>query len=144
VELDAYLKTYWTGAALSDAEHRKALEALEQSLGKLGQSEGADALKLFLLVHTSVLGDRASDIIGKFGFVKEGDRWGRREDLAIVAIAGGLSKKSTVTGDVESKARAATALGPRYAIALFDLSRVFSANQGYEAAHRTLLGMAGP
>jgi len=72
VELDAYLKTYWTGAALSDAEHRKALEALEQSIGKVGTSEGAEALKLFLLAHTSVLCDRASDIVAKFGFAKEG------------------------------------------------------------------------
>jgi hypothetical protein len=141
-ELDAYLKTYWTGAALSDADHRKALESLEQSIAKAG--EGGEALKLFMLLHASALGDRASDIIGKFGFVKEGDRWGRREDLAVAAIAAGLAKKSTVTGDAESKARAATGLGPKYAIALFDLSRVFSANQGYEAAYRSLLGLAGP
>jgi hypothetical protein len=141
-ELDTYLKTYWTGAPLSDADHRKALEALEQSIAKAG--DGAEALKLFMLLHASALGDRASDIIGKFGFVKEGDRWGRREDLAVAAIAAGLSKKSTVTGDVESKARSSTAMGPRYAIALFDLSRVFSANQGYEAAYRALLGLAGP
>src|SRR5262245_1285901 len=51
-ELDAYLKTYWTGATLSDADHRKALEALEQSIAKAGAPEGAEALKLFLLVHT--------------------------------------------------------------------------------------------
>jgi hypothetical protein len=141
-ELDAYLKTYWTGAALSDAEHRKALEWLEQSIAKAG--DGGEALTLFMLLHASVLGDRASDVISKYGFVKEGDRWGRREDLAVAAIAAGLAKKSTVTGDVESKARAATGLGPKYAIALFDLSRVFSANQGYEAAYRALLGMGGP
>ncbi|RPH43570.1 MAG: hypothetical protein EHM91_08655, partial [Planctomycetota bacterium] len=142
VELDAYLKAYWTGAAISDADHRKALEALEQSIAKVGASEGAEALKLFLLVHTSVLGDRASDIIGKFGYVKEGDRWGKREDLAVLAIANGLAKKSTVTGDVESKARSSSAFGPKYAVALFDLSRVFSANQGYQAAYQALLGLA--
>src|SRR6185503_3068640 len=140
-ELDAYLKTYWTGAALSDADHRRALESLEQSIPKAG--EGAEALKHFMLLHASALGDRASDIISKFGFVKEGDRWGRREDLAVAAIAAGLAKKSTVTGDVESKARSSAAFGPKYAIGLFDLSRVFSANQGYEAAYRTLLGMGG-
>src|SRR5205814_4363415 len=66
------------------------------------------------------------------------------EELAVSAVANGLAKRSTVTGDVEAKAKSATALGPRYAFALFDLSRVFSANQGYENAHRTLLGMAGP
>src|SRR5689334_5335816 len=37
-ELDAYLKTYWTGAALSDADHRKALESLEQSIAKAGDA----------------------------------------------------------------------------------------------------------
>jgi hypothetical protein len=141
-ELDAYLKTYWTGAALSDADHRKALEALELAIPKAG--EGAEAHKLFMLLHASALGDRASDIISKFGYVKEGDRWGLREDLAVASIAAGLSKKSTVTGDVESKARASAAFGPKYAIGLFDLSRVFSANQGYEAAYRSLLGMGGP
>lgn len=143
-ELDAYLKAYWTGASLSDADHRKALESLEQSVAKAGPSEGADVLKLFMLVHASALGDRASDIVSKLGFVKEGDRWGKREDLAVAAIAAGLAKRSTVTGDVESKARSASALGPKYAIALFDLSKVFSANQGYEAAYRALLGMAQP
>ncbi len=141
-ELDAYLKTYWTGAALSDADHRKALESLETSLGKLGTSEGAEALKLFLLVHTSVLGDRASDIISKFGFSKEGDRWGRKDELAISAIANGITKKASVTGDLEAKARASTAMGPRYAVALFDLARVFNANQGFEKAYQSLLGMA--
>src|SRR6185503_19105883 len=50
-ELDAYLKAYWTGAALSDADHRKALESLEQSISKAG--EGAEALKLFMLLHAS-------------------------------------------------------------------------------------------
>src|SRR6185295_5401266 len=100
--------------------------------------------KLFMLVHASALGDRASDIVAKIGFVKEGDRWGKREDLAVAAIAAGLAKRSTVTGDVESKARSASAFGPKYAIALFDLSKVFSANQGYEATYRTLLGMAQP
>src|SRR5437016_1501962 len=55
LELDAYLKTYWTGAALTDVEHRKALEALEQAIGKVAPSEGAEALKLFLLVHSSAL-----------------------------------------------------------------------------------------
>jgi hypothetical protein len=147
-ELDAYLKTYWTGATLSDAVHRKALEELEQSIAKAGASEYAEALKLFMLVHASALGDRASDVIGKFGYVKEGDRWGKREDLAVSAIAATLFKQATgagtVTGDVESKARAATTFGPKYAVALFDLSRVFSANQGYENAYRTLMTMAGP
>ena len=37
-ELDSYLKTYWTGASLSDAEHRKALESLEQSIPKAGEA----------------------------------------------------------------------------------------------------------
>lgn len=143
VEVDAYLKTWWTGAALSDADHRKALEALEQSLGKVGTSEGAEALKLFLLVHTSALGDRASDIVSKFGFSKEGALWGRKEDLAVSAIAGGLAKKAAVPADVESKARSAPGLGPKYAIALFDLARVFNSNQGYEGAYRALLGLAG-
>jgi hypothetical protein len=69
--LDAYLKTWWSGAALSDGEHRKALEALEQSIGKAGPSEGAEALKLFLLVHTSALGDRASLNVGyAYGFTR--------------------------------------------------------------------------
>jgi hypothetical protein len=138
-ELDVYLKGYWTGAATSDGDHRKALESLEQSIAKVGASEGAEALKLFALVHASALGDRASDIIGKFGFVKEGDRWGKREDLAVLAISNGLAKKATVTGDVESKARSSSAFGPKYAVALFDLSRVFSANQGYQAAYQALL-----
>src|SRR5262244_355488 len=40
-ELNAYLKTYWTGSALSDADHRKALESLEQSIAKAG--DGAEA-----------------------------------------------------------------------------------------------------
>lgn len=142
VELNAYLKAWWSGAALSDADHRKALEGLEQSIGKLGTSEGAEALKLFVLLHASVLGDRASDIVGKFGFVKEGDRWGRRDELAVLSISNGLAKKSTVTGDAESKARSSSSFGPKYAVALFDLSRVFSANQGYEAAYKALLGLA--
>jgi hypothetical protein len=145
-ELDAYLKTWWTGAALSDADHRKALEALEQSIAKAG--DGAEALKVFMLLHASVLGDRASDIIGKFGYVKEGERWGKREDLAVSAIAASLAKKAsvvgTVTGDVESKARSAGTFGPKYAVALFDLSRVFSSNQGYENSYKALLTMAGP
>src|SRR5579862_3055458 len=79
VELDAYLKAWWSGATLSDADHRKALEALEASVAKVGPSEGAEALKLFALVHTSALGDRASDIVSKFGLSKEGDRWGRKD-----------------------------------------------------------------
>jgi len=143
-ELDAYLKTYWTGAALSDAEHRKALEALEVAIGKVDKSEGAEALKLFLLVHTSVLGDRASDIVAKFGFAKEGERWGRKDDLALCALVGGLAKKTLVSGELESRARSATSLAPRYAVSLFDLGKVFNANQGYEAAYRALLGMGGP
>src|SRR5262245_55083519 len=69
IELDAYLKAYWTGTPLSDADHRKAIEGLEQSIPKAG--EGAEALKHFMILHASVLGDRASDVIGKFGFVKE-------------------------------------------------------------------------
>jgi hypothetical protein len=143
-ELDAYLKTYWTGAALSDAEHRKALEALEVAIGKVDKSEGAEALKLFLLAHTSVLGDRASDIVAKFGFAKEGERWGRKDDLVLCALVGGLAKKTLVSGELESKARAATALAPRYAVALFDLGKVFNANQGYEGAYKALLGLGGP
>src|SRR5579862_1914762 len=79
VELDAYLKAWWSGSTLSDADHRKALEALEASVAKVGPSEGAEALKLFALVHTSALGDRASDIVSKFGLSKEGDRWGRKD-----------------------------------------------------------------
>jgi hypothetical protein len=79
--------------------------------------------------------------------VKEGDRWGKREDLAVSAIAANLARKSSVTGtvtvDVESKARSASSFGPKYAVALFDLSRVFSANQGYENAYKELLTMAG-
>ena len=146
VELDPYLKVYWTGAPLSDAEHRNALEALEQAIAKAGASPGAEALKLFMIVHASALGDRASDVIGKFGYVKDGDRWGKREDLAVSAIAASLVKKAsvagTVTGDVESKARSASTFGPKYAVALFDLSRVFSANQGYEGANRALLSLA--
>src|SRR4029453_6164454 len=97
-ELDAYLKAYWTGAPLSDAGHRKALESLEQSIAKAG--DGAEAPTLFILLHATVLGDRASDIIGKFGFVKEGDRWGKREDLAVGAIAAMLVKKAAVAGIV--------------------------------------------
>jgi DnaJ-class molecular chaperone len=144
VELDAYLKTYWSGAALSDADHRKALEALEQSIAKAGPSEGAEALKLFLLAHTSALGDRASDIISKFGFAKEGDRWGRKDELAVLALANGIAKRATVSGDVESKARSSSAVAPRYAMALFDLARVFNANQGFENVYKSLLGMGGP
>jgi len=143
VELDAYLKAYWSGAPLSDAEHRKALETLEQAIAKAGQSEGAEALKLFLLVHASALGDRASDIISKFGYSKEGALWGRKDDLAVSAIAGGLSKKSAVPADVESKARSATGMGPRYAVALFDVARVLNAGQGSEKVYQALLGMAG-
>lgn len=146
-ELDAYLKAYGTGASLTEAQHRKALEGLELSIAKAGTMEAAEALKLFLIPHACVLGDRASDIIGKFGYVKEGDRWGKREDLAVAAIAASLMKKATtvgtVTGDAESKARSASTFGPKYAVALFDLSRVFSANQGYETAYKALLTLAG-
>jgi hypothetical protein len=145
-ELDAYLKAYWTGTPLSDAAHRKALEGLELSIPKAG--DGGEALKHFMILHASALGDRASDIIGKFGYVKEGDRWGKREDLAVAAIASILARKAnvagTVTGDVESRARSAPTFAPKYAVALFDLSRVFSANQGYENAYKALLTMAGP
>ncbi|HLY08878.1 MAG TPA: hypothetical protein VKW04_06150 [Planctomycetota bacterium] len=144
IELDAYLKAWWTGASLSDADHRKALEALETAVGKVGASEGAEALKLFALAHTSVLGDRASDIVSKFGLAKEGDRWGHKDDLILCALAGGITKKAAVSGDLESRARSASGLGPKYAIALFDLAKVFSANQGYEAAHRALLALAAP
>lgn len=139
--LDGYLKEYWSGAALTDAQHRKALEALELSIGKAGPAEGAEALKLFLLVHASALGDRASDVISKFGFSKEGERWGRRDELALAAIAGGIATRAAVSGDVENKARSSMAQGPRYAIEIFDITRVFNANQGYENAHRSLLGM---
>jgi len=146
VELDAYLKAYWTGAPLSDADHRKALEGLELSIPKAG--DGAEALKHFMILHASALGDRASDIVGKFGYIKDGDRWGKREDLAIASIASILARKAnvagTVTGDVESRARSAPTFAPKYAVALFDLSRVFSANQGYENAYKALLTMAGP
>jgi hypothetical protein len=138
-ELDAYLKTYWTGATLSDAEHRKALEALEASLAKVGNAEGAEALKLFLLVHTSVLGDRASDIVSKFGFAKEGERWGRKDDLALCALVSGISKKTLVSGDLESRARSSSAL-----VALFDLGKVMNANQGYEGAYKALLSLGAP
>jgi len=142
-QLDAYLKTWWTGKALSDAEHRKALESLELAIGKAGASEGAEALKLFLLVHASALGDRASDIVSKFGFTKEGERWGRKDDLALCALVGGLEKKALVTSDMESKAKSATGLGPRYALALFELGKVFNANQGYEAGYKALLALGG-
>ena len=141
-ELNAYLKTYWTGATLSDAEHRKALEALETSLGKVGNNEGAEALKLFLLVHVSAIGDRASDIASKFGLAKDGDRWGRKDDLTLCALVGGISKKTAVTGELESRARSSPGLAPRYAVALFDLNKVFNSNQGYEAAYKSLLGLA--
>src|SRR5882672_5922015 len=144
IELDAYLKAWWSGAALSDADHRKALEAIEQSMGKVGTSPGAEALKLFSLVHASALGDRASDIVTKFGFAKEGDRWGRKDDLALCALVGGIARKTLVSGDLEARARAATGLPARYAIALFDLSKVLSANQGYENAYKTLLGLGAP
>lgn len=141
-ELDAYLKTYMTGATLSDAEHRKALEALEAALGKVGNNEGAEALKLFLLVHISAIGDRGSDIATKFGFAKEGERWGRKDELALCALVGGISKKTAVTGELESRARSSTALAPRYAVALFDISKVMNANQGYEASYKALLALA--
>lgn len=143
VELDAYLKAWWSGPALSDADHRKALEALETAVGKVGSSEGAEALKLFSLLHTSVLGDRASDIVTKFGFAKEGERWGRKEDLALCALVGGISRKTAVTGELESRARSSPGLAPRYAVALFDLGKTFNSNQGYETAYRTLLGLGG-
>jgi hypothetical protein len=140
VELDAYLKAWWTGTPLSDADHRKALEALEISVGKVGSSEGAEALKLFGLLHASVLGDRASDIVSKFGLAKDGDRWGRKDDLALSAIVNGLTKKAAVTADMEQRARSSP--GARYVMALFDLQRVFNANQGYEAAYKSLLQLA--
>jgi hypothetical protein len=144
LELDGYLKTYWTGAALSDADHRKAMESLEQSITRAGTSEGVEALKHFLLAHAAVLGDRASDILNKFGFAKEGDRWGRKDDLVVYTLASGIAKRSTVPADVESRARSTSAIGPRYALEIFDLSRVFNANQGYEAAHKALIGLTGP
>ncbi|HVR84101.1 MAG TPA: hypothetical protein VMU54_07305 [Planctomycetota bacterium] len=144
IELDAYLKAWASGKALSDADHRKALESLETSITKVGPSEGAEALKLFLLVHTSALGDRASDIVSKFGFAKEGERWGRKDDLVLCALVGGIARKTLVTGDLEARARSATGLGPRYAIALFDMNKVFNANQGYENAYKSLLALAGP
>jgi hypothetical protein len=73
-ELDAYLKAYWTGAALSDADHRKALESLEQSIAKAG--EGGEALKLFMLLHASVLATARRTSSANSAYVKEGDRWG--------------------------------------------------------------------
>lgn len=141
-ELDAYLKTYWTGATLSDAEHRKALESLETALGKVGKSEGAEALKLFLLVHISAIGDRGSDIASKFGLAKEGERWGTKDDLALCALVSGISKKTMVSGELESRARSSAALAPRYAVSLFDLGKVMNANQGYEGAYKALLALA--
>ena len=55
--------------------------------------------------------------------------WGRKDDLVLCALVGGISRKTAVTGELESRARSAAGLGPRYAVALFDMNKVFNANQ---------------
>lgn len=139
---DAYLKEYWTGTPLDEARHRKALESLGAALEK-AKSEAREAPLLFLAFHASALGDRASDVISRHGFTKDGDRWGRRDELLLAAVARGL-KGGAVSGDTEKAARSSAAFAPRYALLLLDLNRAFTANQGYEAVHKTLTLPPGP
>jgi hypothetical protein len=136
--LDAYFKEYWTGASLDEAKHRKALEMLGQALEKAPKSQAREALVPFLLLHASPLGDKASDVISRLGFAKEGERWGRKDDLLCGALAKAAGRGGTLSGEAERSARGSTSFAVRYALLLFDLFRIFNAGQGFERAHKAL------
>ncbi len=143
-EVDAFLARHWSAAPSDEKRHREALEAAVQALEKTARSEaGPEVFRHFALAHLSALGDKAADSAGKLGFVKEGGLWGRRDCLALNAVARGLSGAGPVPLEAEKTAKASSLFGPRYAAALHEVQKSLAANAGFEACHRALLSAAG-
>ncbi len=143
-DLDALLARYWS-APPTDAVHKEALAAFAAAAEKHAKGEpGPQAFHLFALAHLSALGDRGAETAGKLGFAKEDGRWGRRDELALLAIAKGFSRPAYIPAQAEGAARSSPHFGPRYVVALLDVQKVLFANTGYAALYKSLPLLAGP
>lgn len=131
-DLDAYFAKSWTGGAWDEAKHRAALDSLVQLLEKMaGKTEAGEVLRHFAQAHVAVLGDKAAAQAQKLGLAKEGDRWGRRENLVLYALTRGFGKTAYIPSEAEAAAKASTSFAPRYAHAVLETQKTFSRNSGY-------------
>lgn len=134
-ELDAFLAKHWAAPFATSDAHKAALAALLPVAGK------HEAFPLFGLAHVAVLGD--AEAAAKLGFAKEGERWGRRDHLALFALASGFSKPAYIPAEAERAAKASTSFGPRYVAALLDIQKTISANTGFDVLFKALPGIGG-
>jgi hypothetical protein len=142
-ELNAFLAKFWA-AAPADAQHRDALTALAAASEKAAKSEaGPDLFRLFAMAHLAALGDKGADLAGKFGLSKEDNRWGRKDELALWAIAKGFAKPAYVPAEAEKSALGSPAFAPRYVATLVQIAKVFSANTGFESTWKPLAKLSG-
>jgi hypothetical protein len=136
-EVNAFLAKHWAAPFASEAAHQAALAALMPVAAK------HEVFQLFALAHVSVLGDKAAAEAGKLGFAKDGERWGRRENLALFTLAAGFIKPAYIPAEAERAAKASPAFGPRYVAALLDIQKTISANSGFDVLVKSLPGIAG-
>ncbi len=143
-DLNAFLAKHWAAAPADEKAHKEALAALAGLAEKHAKSPAVEVFHFFAQAHMSALGDRGAEFAGKLGYSKEGDRWARREDVPLYAIAKGFSKPAYIPAQAEAAARSSPQFGPRYVVALLDIQKALFANTGFAALHKSLLGLAGP
>jgi len=117
-----------------------------EAVGKHAKNDPGSPFHVLALADVSVLGDRAAEAAVKLGLAREGDRWGRKDQLGLYAIASGFSKPAYIPAEAERAAKASPFFGPRYVAALLEIQKTLSANTGYEALWKSLqaLGKAAP
>ena len=143
-DLNAFLAKHWSPPAADEAKHKEALAQLLALADKHAKADGApEVFRLFALAHLSALGDKAAEAAGKLGFAKEGDRWGKRDQLALYTIAKGFAKPGYIPAEAEKAAKGSAAFGPRYVAALLEIQKTISANSGFEALYKSLPSVAG-
>ena len=142
-DLDAFLAKYWSTAPADD-KHLEALNSLAALAEKHAKSDACDVFRLFAHAHLNAVGDKGATPAAKLGFTKDADRWTRKEQAALYAIARGFAKPAYIPAQVESAAKSSTQFGPRYIVALLEIQKTFSANTGYEALYKSIPTIAGP
>ncbi len=144
-DFEAYLTKFWASAPGDEKQHLEGLAALAAAGEKWPKSEaGPELFRHFAMAHLAALGDKGAAGAARLGLVKETDRWGRREDAALYAIAKGFSKPAYIPAEVERAAKGSSFFAPRYVAALLEIQKTFFANTGYEALYKSLPGIAGP
>jgi DnaJ-class molecular chaperone len=144
-DLNAFLARFWATPPSTEPQHQEALAAILAAVEKHGRAGGApEIFRLFALAHLSALGDKAADAAAKLGFVKEGDRWGRKDQLALYAITQGFSKPAYIPAEAEKMASSSPSFGPRYVAMLLDIQKAISANSGFDVVYKALSAATAP